>query len=48
MSEQYDPFSPHRVDESVEHLASTSPFDDTTPIEPEKRMGNLGCVAGLK
>lgn len=38
MSEQYDPFSPHRVDESVEHLASTSPFDDTTPIEPEKRM----------
>ncbi len=38
MSEQYDPFSPHRVDESVEHLASTSPFDDTTSIEPEKRV----------
>ena len=29
-----DPFFPHRVDESVEQLASTNPFDNVTDAQP--------------
>lgn len=41
MSEQYDPFSPHRVDESIEQLSSTGPDDSErlqARIDPNEQL----------
>ena len=42
MSEQHEPFSPHRVDESIEQLTSTSQSDNASReqmrIDPNARL----------